>query len=346
MFPYFLVLSLVVSWVILIKKAFNRKAFWFPLITLALFSGIRSSSVGTDSGNYVWQFIAKLDVNYFNFRENIEPGFQLLTYFLLHFTHNYFWLFFISGLIVVYCYLYIIKKYSTQYWLSIFLFITLGCYTYFFNGLRQGLSMAIFTLATPYLLDKRPIPYFIICTLASLFHTSALAMLPFYFLVQLRINLPYKIIATFFISLFSSRLIINYLAQSNDRYAGYTEASEYSGGLLTLIFYIIIAIFLYFIGYYYKIKNQIYTKLLTFYICGVTLVIPIVMLGTAASGPQRILSYFTWSIILLFPIALKKINNFFITSFIVFLMFLYYFLTTNKFSNLTPYVINPSFEFL
>lgn len=346
MLPYFLVLSLVVSWVMLIKKAFNRNAFWLPLITLALFSGIRSSRVGTDSGAYVWDFVSQLDTSYFKFNSDVEFGYQLLVYGLLHLTHNYFWLFFISGLIVVYCYLKTLNKYSINYTLSIFLFITLGSYTFFFNGLRQGLAMAIFALATPYLLERKLIPYIFICGIASLFHISAIFMLPFYFLINSNIKLMHKIIGSFIFSLLSSSLIINYFANTNQRYEGYAQVSEYAGGLITLAFFVLIAIFLYFIQYYYKIKDNIYTKLFSFYICGVSLIIPIAMLETGASGPQRLLSYFTWTLILLFPFALKKINSSFVNLTFVLLSLIYFFITTTRFSNLTPYLINPIFDIL
>ncbi|MBK1781745.1 EpsG family protein [Advenella sp. WQ 585] len=330
----------------LIKKAFNRNAFWLPLITLALFAGIRSSRVGTDSGAYVWDFVSQLDTSYFKFNSDGEFGYQLLVYGLLHLTHNYFWLFFISGLIVVYCYLKTLNKYSINYTLSIFLFITLGSYTFFFNGLRQGLAMAIFTLATPYLLEKKLIPYIFICAIASLFHTSALFMLPFYFITNTNIKLIYKILGSFILSLLSSSLIINYFASTNKRYEGYAQVSESAGGLITLAFFILIAIFLYFIQYYYKIKDQIYTKLFTFYICGVSLIIPIAMLETSASGPQRFLSYFQWTLILLFPFAFKKINTSFATGIFIFLSLFYFLMRTSRFSNLTPYLINPIFDIL
>ena len=208
MLPYLLVLSFIMSWIALEKKSLNRKSFWVPLIVLVLFASIRSYHVGTDGRTYVIPFISQLDVEYFQIQENIEIGYQLLEYLLLSLTSDYFWLFFVTALIVVYCYLTIIKKYSVNYWFSVFLFITLGVYTFFFNGLRQGLAMAIFALALPYLLEKRLIPYLIICFLASLFHLTALFMIPFYFLVNLRIKPFYKILATFLGSLFFSRLLI------------------------------------------------------------------------------------------------------------------------------------------
>lgn len=344
MLPYFLLLSFVLFWILLEQKALNRKSFWMSFVALSLFAGIRSYRVGTDSGNYTRDFRTSLDIYNFEFREFVEFGYQLLNYTLLRLTNEYFWLFFITALIVVYCYLTIIRKYSVNYWFSVFLFITLGVYTFFFNGLRQGLAMAIFALALPYLLEKRLVPYLIICFLASLFHNTALFMIPFYFLVNLRIKPIYKILATFLGSLFVSRFLINYISASNDRYEGYGTLDQEGGGYLTLGFYTILLFMIYVVSRIYKIRDKQFMQMFTFYAIGVVFIIPVAMLGANPSGPQRLLTYFTWTLILILPIIFKRINNAYVTSISVIIFLIYFTLTTSKFSNLTPYIINPVFE--
>lgn len=346
MLPYLIVLTFIVFWIGLEQKALNRKSFWLPLMVLALFSGVRSFRVGTDSGSYTRKFTnSSLDLDYFSFEKGVEFGYQLFEYGLLHLTTNYFWLFFLTGLIVVYCYLHIIKIYSVNYWYSVFLFITLGTYTFFFNGLRQGLAMAVFVLSLPYLFEKRLIIYILICLFASLFHVTALIMIPFYFLVNIRVKVFYKILISFTISLLASKFFITYASVSNERYETYGEISEESGGLLTLGFHVTLTFIIYIVSYIYKIKNEDFTKLYTFYATGVVFIIPIAMLGTMASGPQRILYYFTWSLILLLPAVIVRINNKFIYIMSLGLSLVFFILTTTKFSNLTPYLINPIFNF-
>lgn len=344
MLPYLLVLGFVMFWIALEDKALNRKSFFLPLVVLTSFAGMRSYRVGTDSGTYTRDFRDNLNIYNFEFEEGVEIGYQYLEYILLRLNADYAWLFFITGAIVVFCYLYIFKKHSVNYAFSVFLFITLGSYTFFFNGLRQGLAMAIFALALPYLLKNKFVPYLLICLLAALFHTTSLFMIPFYFLVNLRIKPLYKIIATFLGSLFISSFLINYLALSNERYEGYTEAAEESGGILTLGFYTILMLFSYFIIRLYKIRDKETIKLFTFYAVGVVFIIPIAMLGTNPSGPQRLVVYFTWTLALILPVIFKRINNVYITSLAASLFVIYFFLTTSRFSNLTPYRINPIFE--
>ena len=344
MLPYLLVFSFVIFWIVLEKQALNRKSFWVPLIVLSLFSGIRSFRVGTDSGNYTRDFRRSLDIYNFQFNESVEIGYQVLKYILLSLTYSYFWLFWLSGLIVVYCYLKVIRRYSVNYWFSVFLLITLGVYTFFFNGLRQGLAMAIFVLAIPYLLEKRFVRYFLVCIVASLFHVTALFIIPFYFLVNFKTKLIYKIIITFLGSLFSVQFVISYIAGTNEKYEGYAEVGQEGGGYLTLGFYLLILLLIYFVIRIYDIKDKQFMQLFTFYAVGVVFLIPVAMLGANPSGPQRLLTYFTWTLVLILPIVFKKINNIYITSISVFAFIVYFILTTSKFSNLTPYIINPIFE--
>lgn len=344
MLPYILILFFVMFWIWLEKKSLNRKAFWLPLFILVLFASFRNYRVGTDTGTYVRNFINQLDYQYFNFRDGVELGYQLIEYSLLRITYNYFWLFFVTSFIVVFCYLYVFRKNSKDYTTSVFIFITLGTYTFFFNGLRQGLAMAIFALAIPYLIKRNFYKYFLICIFASFFHTTALLMVPFYFLVNLNFKLLYKLVATFFGSFILSKYLIAYIASTNERYESYTQTSENSGGLITLGFYVIMLVILYICSYIYKIKDKEFIQMFAFYALGVTFMIPIALLESNPSGPQRLLPYFTWTLALILPFLYKKINNnyIYIASFVLGLI--YFYLTTSRFSNLTPYIINPIFE--
>lgn len=346
MLPYLIVISLVLFWMALEKYSIHRKSFWIPLFILSLFPGMRSYLVGTDSGAYSKIYRQELPIYNFSFSENSEYGFQLIRYFILFFTHNYFWLFFITSLIMVFLNLKVLKKLSINYPLSVFFFITLGSYTFIFNGIRQALSMAIFTLAIPYLLQQRFLPYVLIVFLASLFHRSALVMIPIYLLTNLRIGTFYKVALSFFISLFGSSVVITYLAANNPRYKIYTKEVDNAGGYLTLGFYTSIALLLYIIKYIKSVDSPQFNKLLMFYTVGVASVIPLAFLGTDPSGPQRIIYYYTWALSLLLPHALYRLNHLIFYSAAVVFSIIFFILTTNRFGNLTPYTINPLFKLL
>lgn len=77
------------------------------------------------------------------------------------------------------------RKYSEDYWFSIFVFIASTDYlSWSFNGIRQFTAVVIAYLATPFILKKKYIPAILIVLLASTMHQTALLMIPVIFIVQ------------------------------------------------------------------------------------------------------------------------------------------------------------------
>lgn len=79
----------------------------------------------------------------------------------------------------------IYRKYSTRYAVSFFLFIVSTDYiSWMFNGMRQFVAVTITLLAFESIVEKKYIKAIIIVLLASLFHQSALLVIPFIFVIQ------------------------------------------------------------------------------------------------------------------------------------------------------------------
>lgn len=77
------------------------------------------------------------------------------------------------------------RKYSEYYLLSLTLFVLAGEYLgWMMNGIRQFLAVAIVYLGIDYLIEKKLIKFILIVTIASLFHGTALIMIPIAFVVQ------------------------------------------------------------------------------------------------------------------------------------------------------------------
>lgn len=82
-----------------------------------------------------------------------------------------------QGIILIYVY----RKYSSNYLMSIFLFIASTDYlSWMFNGLRQFTAVTIIFAATTLMLKKKWIPTILLILLASTMHQSALLMIPIY----------------------------------------------------------------------------------------------------------------------------------------------------------------------
>ena len=93
--------------------------------------------------------------------------------------------FLIIAAIQIYILVRIYRKYSENYWLSMFLFIASADYLgWVHNGMRQFLAVTIIFAALPLLLRRQYFWMVLVVLLASLVHASALIFLPFIFLVN------------------------------------------------------------------------------------------------------------------------------------------------------------------
>lgn len=344
MFPYFLALFFVLFIIIYEKKILARKAIILPILILITLSSLRSREVGVDSKTYTLAYVNQYNPYQNGFDKNVEIGYQLLDNIILNFTYNYFWLFFFSSIIVVTLYLHTIKKISSNYFLSVLIYITFGFYTFFFNGLRQGIAMAICFFSLKMFFDRKWFKYFTLVLLASFFHKSALIMILLYFIDIINIKNYYKIIICFVASILGSNFIITFLSKNNQRYEIYAEKSSELGGIYTATFYLLLGILFYYLGFKLKLKDRIYEDSINIYLCGVALIFPLVFMGVDPSGPQRILYYFVCTVIFFIPIVFKKIKNNVIYFLFSLLCIIYYFLITFKLSGLYPYRLNEIFE--
>lgn len=79
----------------------------------------------------------------------------------------------------------IYRKYSTSFAISFFLFLASTDYiSWIFNGMRQFVAVTITVACFPWILQKKYVKAIIVILIASLFHQSALLVLPFVFIVQ------------------------------------------------------------------------------------------------------------------------------------------------------------------
>ena len=86
----------------------------------------------------------------------------------------------ISGI----CVMITLKNYSCNFAISSLLFILSCYYTWMFNGIRQFLAVSISFACVYMIIEKKLISYMIISLLLSTIHTSALILIPTYFIVQ------------------------------------------------------------------------------------------------------------------------------------------------------------------
>lgn len=79
---------------------------------------------------------------------------------------------------------YILSKYSTNVFISFFVFFASTEFTFLINGTRQFLAVCICFYAFRYIVERNPVKYYIFVSIAISCHLTAIVMLFAYFLVR------------------------------------------------------------------------------------------------------------------------------------------------------------------
>jgi hypothetical protein len=153
-------------------------AYLLLVTILVLFSGLRTSY--NDTHNYISIFNNLSGVaSFLSNAENLHPLGNPLFYFcanlLKHMVDHAQVLIFTTSLFAQICFVRFIKRYSSNFVFSIFLYFTLGTFALSMAAMKQIVAMAVLTLAIPYLEKKKWAQYFLLVFVAMLLHTYAMA---------------------------------------------------------------------------------------------------------------------------------------------------------------------------
>lgn len=213
-----------------LKNAVLAAAF----LIMWLLVGLRATSIGTDTKSYFdfFNFALSGDLDVAQIVnptrlfivDGFETGFKLYTYFATLLTSN-----FTVYLLITYGFIYFsfykfIKRYSLNYLLSFNIFAAL----FFFdsmNIMRQFVALAIITWGFGYIIKRKPIKYFAIVALATLFHQASIVMILPYFLYGRRFTrLSFVVyVVGALVSLPLIAPVVQLLASTNMRYETYVD---------------------------------------------------------------------------------------------------------------------------
>lgn len=109
-----------------------------------------------------------------------DKGFSVFTYFLKLIVGNNDVVYFtIIAIICLLCVVWIYRKHSCNFAMSMFLFIASSDYVQWnYNGMRQFIAVSVIFVATDLLLQKKYIKYYAVILLMATIHASALIMIP------------------------------------------------------------------------------------------------------------------------------------------------------------------------
>lgn len=154
------------------------------LITLAVFGGLRYR-VGTDFESYA-EIFGNISRNWYDARyTGTEWGFVWLNRLITVFTDDAQWMFFLTNLFITVFGLVCIGRYSRFVPISLYIFYT-TIYYQGFNLIRQGMACAVVFLAFGLYHEGKWVRSVLMILIASLFHRTALVVLPVFLLMRFR----------------------------------------------------------------------------------------------------------------------------------------------------------------
>ena len=194
-----------------IQKYPEKKQQWtlllfYALAITVLFTGLREYTdyiKNFDEYNYRTQFVRFGEAPFSSLILQDEPLFKIITHLLFRLTGSaQLYLFFYAALT---CFLFfsVFKRHSANIPLSVFLFFATSFLFRSMNIMRQCFAMAIVAYALKYAVSKRFIPFTLHVAIACLIHSSALIMLPAYWLANSSLfSLRIKIVSVAFVVTF------------------------------------------------------------------------------------------------------------------------------------------------
>jgi hypothetical protein len=351
MLPYLANLVIVVLAVWLARRSRNSFQQWMcfgiAFLSMVLLAGLRDRRIGTDTGGYVWYFSEmRTFSDLIHVTSNMgEYGFWFVTW-IAHLLSSQYAVFLtlIAG-IVVSLYMRAIREQTVNLEVSVFVFIAMGVYSTFFNTARQSVAAAIFAVAIAVLVNGKVIRYLVLVGVAFLFHKSSLVLLPAYWICN-RPNTWKNMILFLFIGVvmaLSFQFIVQSASSLDERYAGY-QSNDAGGGYVYVGFQVLLAVFFVIFKGSVSAFREEYERYLNVYLLGVTIGIVAVLSRADPSGPLRLMYYFTFAAVLLWPIVFANIKDRtwrMVTGYVFILGYIIYFIgTTERFADLTPYRLN------
>ena len=160
-----------------LEYIYKDKFFYFLMaFSLAFFVGLRTR--GNDTYTYRQMYEnTQPGLNPLQLLVSTElassPGLSCLTAILRNVgatTQDYFM---VCALFTVLTYLWFLRKYTTDIWLSVFYFITMGTYTFTMAAIKQTMAVAFLVIATDRAIEKKWLQYAFWMVIAELFHPYA-----------------------------------------------------------------------------------------------------------------------------------------------------------------------------
>lgn len=341
---YYLLLLIIISITYLLTnyliKNENKKTIFLSVafIEMLLFLGLRDTSVGIDLKNYIPFFNLFKDSGWdIVLRIKLEKGYIIYNKLIgLVGGENLF--LFITALVSLFGVYFSILKYSKNYFLSTFIFITMHFYIFLFSGLRQAIAYSIIWISLKYIKERKLLKFLTLVLIATTFHKTAIIFLPVYFLSNKKLTHKYLIIFLIVILMtFIFKLqIFNIITKLV--YGNYAAIQNGGGYKLLLLLIIIFVGSLYIL---YKKNNKEEQEQNNIWLNMLLIGILVQTLASIEGNIARLTMYFEYSIIFLIPNIIEEIDDkkirIFLKCIVYILLTVYFVISIQNSTSYIPY---------
>ncbi|MFQ9313473.1 MAG: EpsG family protein [Clostridium perfringens] len=213
----------------------------FVILLLALIAGLRWGIGDTPAYVHLYSLIEPG----YDPKGGYELGFVLFLAILKIISKDPQFMIFVTGIITTILNLWTIRKYckDSYFELAIFVYVASGYYLVTMNGIRQSLAASIIFAGTSFILRGEFKKYLFLCILMTTFHTSALVMIPAYYVVRNEAwsKRIYQLLILFLIGMFlyEPLMAVVYKLLGNSKYADYQNFNEGGSNILRVIVFAI-----------------------------------------------------------------------------------------------------------
>lgn len=178
-------------------KKTQQIALFSGCVILWFFMAMRSNAVGVDTQYYSYVFTQFADiplsrvftaVTYATESEtwafDFEPGYRLMNKVVSFFCADPQVITIVNSTIIIALLYRLIRRYSANFLLSLWLYLTLGIFQTEMNVTRNAIAILIVYNGFSYIQSKNAGKYVLCCLAASLFHVASLVFIPVYWIAQ------------------------------------------------------------------------------------------------------------------------------------------------------------------
>ena len=209
----------------------------YVVVILIVISGARHGIGDTYAYSYFYEIVGNrpnLTVAIEEGKESYEPGFITFLWILNQISKDPQLMVFACALVTNFLNIWTMRIYSKVFELETYMYITSGFYVVTMNGIRQALASAILFAATKYIIEGKFKRYLIVVLLAYTIHSSALIMIPVYFIVRCEAwsKITIKIIVIAAVALICLQPIMTkfFEASEGTKYEAYQDTMAVEGG--------------------------------------------------------------------------------------------------------------------